>query len=244
MTTTNIEYIFENMRSEGIIYFCILDVKNNYLKDQRSSNYDTEAAINDIKQFMAHNEGMFCVELRERAERGGNFKKYVYNVRNFNQKEAEAPAFNQGINGLMGGMPTGNEFFALLQKREQDLKEAQEKNLMALMEHMRKENELQNQIMRQELTNKNNDGEDKFMKMATIAMAGFFGGGQAMNGAGEGNNQSENVDINDNNQAINLAVVRLMKADKNFAKNITKLASIAESKPAIYEMAISQLNNL
>jgi hypothetical protein len=47
--------------------------------------------------------------------------------------------------------------------------------------------------------------------------------------------------VDDNRQKINNAVVRLIKADKNFADNISKLADIADENPLIYNMAISKL---
>jgi hypothetical protein len=40
------------------------------------------------------------------------------------------------------------------------------------------------------------------------------------------------------------AVNMLMKHDENFPENITKLALLAQNKPAIYGMAVNYLNNL
>jgi hypothetical protein len=40
------------------------------------------------------------------------------------------------------------------------------------------------------------------------------------------------------------SVNMLMKHDENFPENISKLALLAQNKPAIYSMAVSYLNNL
>ena len=40
------------------------------------------------------------------------------------------------------------------------------------------------------------------------------------------------------------AVNILMKHDDNFPENISKLALLAQNKPAIYSMAVNYLNNL
>jgi hypothetical protein len=40
------------------------------------------------------------------------------------------------------------------------------------------------------------------------------------------------------------AVNTLIKLDVNFPDNIERLASLAKGKPAIYQMAVKQLNDL
>ena len=50
--------------------------------------------------------------------------------------------------------------------------------------------------------------------------------------------------VDDTKKTINNAVVRLMKGDKEFAENISKLADLCDENPLIYNLAIGKLKAL
>ena len=56
--------------------------------------------------------------------------------------------------------------------------------------------------------------------------------------------RTENNMVDDTKRKINIAVVRLIQNDPEFANNISKLADLCEDNPMIYKMAISKLENL
>jgi hypothetical protein len=73
-------------------------------------------------------------------------------------------------------------------------------------------------------------GGDDMMGMAGIPMNGI-----PMNGTATPSNAKE---------IVLLAVNKLIKIDPNFPENISKLCHLAETKPAIYQLAVKQLNDL
>ena len=101
---------------------------------------------------------------------------------------------------------------------------------------------------------KNADGgNDALMQTAISALGGMFGGGGASNVALSGLDTLEipetkintsNGMVDDTKKTINNAVVRLMKGDKEFAENISKLADLCDENPLIYNLAIGKLKAL
>lgn len=93
--------------------------------------------------------------------------------------------------------------------------------------------------------------ENRIQGIINNVLPTFMSGFQQapMNGVGETQRETFNPNIMNNNQTdpkqkvIN-AVNKLMQLDENFPHNIEKLSKLAQEKPAIYQMAVQQLNNL
>lgn len=89
-------------------------------------------------------------------------------------------------------------------------------------------------------------GSDKKIEgiVGTILPHLGLGGDDGMGMAGIGMNGIGELTETSPKQRILNAVNKLVKLDPDFPKNIEKLASLAESKPTIYQMAVKQLNDL
>ncbi len=87
-------------------------------------------------------------------------------------------------------------------------------------------------------------GSDKKIEgiVGTILPHLGLGGDDGMGMAGIGMNGV--MTENSPKQIILNSVNKLVKLDPDFPKNIERLASLAESKPTIYQMAVKQLNDL
>jgi hypothetical protein len=81
-----------------------------------------------------------------------------------------------------------------------------------------------------------------FDQAALTALTGLFGGGSnvSINGLGD----APVMEQTETTRRLNVAITKLLKLDNNFVSNLEKLSKLAESKPAIYKMAVAQLMNL
>lgn len=236
---TRPEYIYQIMRDEKRPYFTITDQKDNCLRTHLD-NPDVEHAILQLQDFLKWNEGVFTICIRNTPKAiNGRDKGLVYTFSNslFANEIKERPKDQvPGISGPFAN-PSALYGFDPMQK---------------VMELMAENNRLSQEIVRTSLKNdmaaleerlKNKDGDGAFQAMAMNALSGLFTSGMGakvgLSGIGD-----QPIQEDDKRAKINNAVVRLIKADANFADNISKLADLAEKSPFIYKMAIEKLNSM
>ena len=146
-------------------------------------------------------------------------------------------------------MDGGSDYMSIISAKDDKIEKLQSEMFANMMAAMAKQHELQMEALK---TNLNKDtGNDALMQTAITAISGMFGGGSNIALSGFDTMDLPVMEttktntikpmVDDNRQKINNAVVRLIKADKNFADNISKLADIADENPLIYNMAISKL---
>lgn len=238
---TKLDYIFKVMENQGLKHYSIYDVKDNLVYNQMNDSWDTQRAQEEIGDFFKYNEGAFRVVLRNGPELD-KAQSYTFNVSSTPTAEETAQKI-QGIGNPMNpmsmGMPSGDQFFQLLMQREQELRESQNKSMMDLMEHIRKEHDLKMEIMKKEADLAAKGKEDNFSQMAMMGLSSLLGGGGmnvGVNGVGD--------EQPDTNSRITAAVRTLMKVDPKFVDNLEGLAKLALEKPQMYKMAVSQLNSI
>lgn len=238
---TKPEYIYQLMRDENRPYFVITDQKDNQLRTHLD-NPDVEHAIEQIKEFLKYNEGVFTICMRQTPKPvNGRDKGLVYTFSNSlfaNELKENTPAKLQP-QGIGSPFPNPSAIYGF-------------DPLQKVMELMAENNRLHQENIREQFKNdmaalkeslKAKDGDSAFQATAMNAIAGLFvpGMGAKVGLAGFGDSP---VPADDAKAKINNAVVRLIKLDPNFAQNISKLADLAEKSPTIYKMAINQLNSM
>jgi hypothetical protein len=147
-------------------------------------------------------------------------------------------------------MEGGTNYMSIISAKDDKIEKLQSEMFANMMAAMAKQHELQMESFKSSLNK--DTGNDALMQTAITAISGMFGGGSNIALSGfdtmdlpvmetTKTNTIKPMLVDDNRQKINNAIVRLMKADRDFASNITKLADIADENPLIYNMAISKL---
>ncbi len=238
---TKPEYIYQLMRDENRPYFTITDQKDNCLRTHLD-NPDVEHAILQLQDFLKWNDGVFTICMRQTPKAiNGRDKGLVYTFSNsLMANEARDNAQNKvPVTGIGSVFTNPSQIYGF-------------DPMQKVMELMSENNRLSQEIVRSSLKNdmaaleerlKSKDDGGAFQEVAVKAIAGLFGAGMPGAKVGLAGLGDDPIDPNDKKSKINNAVVRLIKVDPNFADNIAKLADLAENKPAIYNMAIGQLNN-
>mgnify|MGYP005991780391 CR=1 FL=1 len=244
MNLTNIKYLFDLMDKEGFTYFTIYDSKGSPMRDQTNESYSVQDAKDDLTQFLDYNSGVFRVEFRRTKQNTPSTKNYSFTIDNMK------PDFDDSIQGI-GNYDSGIDYMAVIRDKDAKIDKLQSEMFANMISAMNKQHELQMEALRKEMKNAEG-GNDQLMQTALQTLSGMFGGSNiGLSGietmaqptqTNKTNNNSKLMD--DEKKAINQAVVRLMKGDENFAKNITKLADLCDENPLIYKMAISKLDSI
>ena len=238
--STKIEYIYKLMKDQNINCFCIYDVKDTLLYNQKNVQFSVEKSIQEIEEFLQYNKGTFRIELRDDPDKNKpGVDLCSYSVINVEENRPNESITGPGIvTPGMFGVPTGNDFFALLQQREQELRQAHAEGLAKTMEHLREKHELTLKLMAKDAEIQNAKGQDNFQQIAMAGLQSLLGGGMNVGVSGIGDSAQSD------NERINSAVRTLLKLDPNFVDNIESLSKLALEKPSIYKMAVNQLNLL
>lgn len=244
MNLTNIKYLFDLMDKEGFTYFTIYDSKGSPMRDQTNESYSVQDAKDDLTQFLDYNSGVFRVEFRRTKQNTPSTKNYSFTIDNMK------PDVDDSIQGI-GNYDSGIDYMAVIRDKDAKIDKLQSEMFANMISAMNKQHELQMEALRKEMKNAEG-GNDQLMQTALQTLSGMFGGSNiGLSGietmaqptqTNKTNNNSKLMD--DEKKAINQAVVRLMKGDENFAKNITKLADLCDENPLIYKMAISKLDSI
>ena len=245
MNLTNIKYLYDLMDKEKFTYFTVYDSKNSPMRDQCNENYSVQDAKDDLEQFLQYNSGVFRVEFRRTKTNHPNTKNYSFTIDNIRAEQRE------DVSGI-GSFDGGADYMSIINSKDEKIEKLQSEMFANMMAAMAKQHELQMEALKTNL--KKDTGNDALMQTAITAITGMFGGGSNIALSGfdsmempvieKTNTNTEDTMVDDNKRKINSAVVRLIKADKDFADNITKLADIADENPLIYSMAINKLKSI
>ena len=230
------------MDKEKFTFFTVYDSKNSPMRDQCNENYTVQDAKDDLEQFLQYNSGVFRVEFRRTKANTATTRNFSFTIDNLKVEQRES------VTGI-GSMDGGSDYMSIISAKDEKIEKLQSEMFANMMAAMAKQHELQMEALK---TNLNKDtGNDALMQTAITAISGMFGGGSNIALSGFDTMDLPVMEttktntikpmVDDNRQKINNAVVRLIKADKNFADNISKLADIADENPLIYNMAISKL---
>tara|TARA_R110000823_G_scaffold114416_1_gene236670 strand:- start:796 stop:1527 length:732 start_codon:yes stop_codon:yes gene_type:complete len=243
MNLTNIKYLYDLMDKEGFTFFTIYDSKGSPMRDQTNESYSVEDSKADLSQFLEYNSGVFRVEFRRTKANHASTKNYSFTIDNFIQDEP--------IQGI-GNPDQGTDYMSVIRAKDEKIDKLQSEMFANMMAAMNKQHEMQIETLKSEMKNADG-GNDALMQTAISALGGMFGGGGASNVALSGLDTLEipetkintsNGMVDDTKKTINNAVVRLMKGDKEFAENISKLADLCDENPLIYNLAIGKLKAL
>lgn len=241
MNLTNIKYLYDLMDKEGFTYFTVYDSKGSPMRDQCNESYSVEDAKADLSQFLEYNSGVFRVEFRRTKTNSPSTKNYSFTIDNFKQEEP--------IQGI-GNSDMGTDYMSVIRAKDEKIDKLQSEMFANMMAAMNKQHELQVENLRKEMKDADG-GNDALMQTAISALSGMFGGGSniALSGLDTmdipTNTTINNTNmVDDKKKMINNAVVRLMKGDKDFAENISKLADLCDENPLIYNVAIGKLKAL
>lgn len=234
MNKSSKEYILNEAQREGYKFFCIYNASGECVKDQQNANYTPDQAKEDIERFFKHNTGIYRIEFRKAPKRNTNSQKFSFTVDL--QEETEQPQQIGNIPGM-----SESTLFDMLREKDQTISNLQSQLNTQAIQGLQARNELQMDLLRKELK----EGQDKsgeMMMQAIQALNGMFGSSNiGLTGLEQ---EAPTMEAQtDEKTAINKAVVKLIRLDKNFAANVSKLAKLAEEKPDIYKMAVSQLSN-
>ena len=231
------------MDKEGFTFFTIYDSKGSPMRDQTNESYSVEDSKADLNQFLEYNSGVFRVEFRRTKANHASTKNYSFTIDNFIQDEP--------IQGI-GNPNQGTDYMSVIRAKDEKIDKLQSEMFANMMAAMNKQHEMQIETLKSEMKNADG-GNDALMQTAMSALGGMFGGGGASNVALSGLDTLEipetkintnNGMVDDTKKTINNAVVRLMKGDKEFAENISKLADLCDENPLIYNLAIGKLKAL
>ena len=243
MNLTNIKYLYDLMDKEGFTFFTIYDSKGSPMRDQTNESYSVEDSKADLNQFLEYNSGVFRVEFRRTKANHSSTKNYSFTIDNFIQDEP--------IQGI-GNPDQGTDYMSVIRAKDEKIDKLQSEMFANMMAAMNKQHEMQIETLKSEMKNADG-GNDALMQTAMSALGGMFGGGGTSNVALSGLDTLEipetkintsNGMVDDTKKTINNAVVRLMKGDKEFAENISKLADLCDENPLIYNLAIGKLKAL
>jgi hypothetical protein len=243
MNLTNIKYLYDLMDKGGVTFFTIYDSKGSPMRDQTNESYSVEDSKADLNQFLEYNSGVFRVEFRRTKANHASTKNYSFTIDNFIQDEP--------IQGI-GNPNQGTDYMSVIRAKDEKIDKLQSEMFANMMAAMNKQHEMQIETLKSEMKNADG-GNDALMQTAISALGGMFGGGGASNVALSGLDTLEipetkintsNGMVDDTKKTINNAVVRLMKGDKEFAENISKLADLCDENPLIYNLAIGKLKAL
>ena len=229
------------MDKESFTFFTVYDSKGSPMRDQCNENYSVEDSKADLSQFLEYNSGVFRVEFRRTKANHASTKNYSFTIDNFKQDEPI-----QGLSNPNQSM----DYMSVIRLKDEKIDKLQSEMFANMMAAMNKQHEMQIENLKNEMKNADG-GNDALMQTAISALGGMFGGGANVALSGIETLENPEIKINTNNgmlddtkKTINNAVVRLMKGDKEFAQNISKLADLCDENPLIYNLAIGKLKAL
>ena len=239
MNLTNTKYLFDLMEREKFQFFSVYNASGAIMRDQCDENYSVADAMEDLRHFLEFNSGVFRVEFRKTKNNTAQTKNYSFTIDNFKEVAKDSTP----MMGLNGGI-AGGELMGVIQQKDEKIDKLQSEMFAQVIGSLQKQHELQMEVFKNSMNK--DTGNEALLQAALAAISGMFGGGQniALSGLEEVQETQEKPLVDDKRKKINNAVVRLMKADMNFAENITKLADMADQQPMIYSMAIEKLRNL
>jgi hypothetical protein len=274
MAISSLNFIISQFQSEKYRYFAIYDEDNDrvYLQNDLIDFENALGKLKSF--FKENEGYFTIYVLKQKWSQKTNLKFRDDNTIVKYNVEVTTPALPMGVNGLSGmnnsSLPSDDprsnapNMFQLLGAMSQV-----EQN-MKLMEkdhaHYREMKELQDRIAKME----ENEGKSKGMGAIVDRLGEHFSDPNVLVGLLSGVSQlfkkeavapmhginrddimpmngiDEEVinNISTRRDKMVGAVNLLMQHDVNFPENISKLATLAKNKPAIYSMAVSYLNNL
>ena len=247
MNLTNIKYLYDLMDKERFTFFTIYDSKGSPMRDQCNENYSVDDAKADLNQFLEYNSGVFRVEFRRTKANHSSTKNYSFTIDNMKSDNDNTV---QGI----GNVDMSTDYMSVIRDKDAKIDKLQSEMFANMISGMNKHHELQMEMLRKEMKSADG-GNDAIMQSAIQALGGMFGGGSNIGVSGidtleaptlntQNTNTINEPMVDDEKKKINNAVVRLMKGDKDFADNISKLADLCDENPLIYNVAIGKLKAL
>lgn len=237
---TSPAFISERMRVYQYRYYQVYDQDGKTLIDeQQNSDVDLETAINRLESLLNNLEGLVHVKVskanRQEKGAGGNVQALTYTLQlggahmGANKPADNNAGFVQGIGAIRESME--QSFQAKLDAMQKD------------WEHREEVRRLNERITGLETALKEKDpmteaGMQMLQQFGPAILGSMFGKPAAPMIHGPGTETAaDDIDTRAEN-----ALVRLLKVDPDFITNLEKLADLAETNPAMYQMAVSFLN--
>ena len=243
--------IIEKMRTGKYNFYHVKDSDNkSFLDQQQDPNVSVEEAAGMLENILSNINGLVHVTISRKTMKqqgeGGDAGKDTlkYSIK----MGSTGMPVQGGLGGNIGGSPL--QLILDSMQRNMDL---QVKMLEQKYEHEKQMTEINQAI---------NGAQDPLQKWMPIigpyipqilAHIGISTPVQPINGMPNTASQPtttppikpQQVTMTDEQKKeLNQAIHKLMQLDPNFIGNLTQLASLAEEKPDVYKIAISQLNNL
>lgn len=266
MSITSLNFVFSQFESENYRYFIIFDEDNDPVYTQNDL-IDKETAIAKLRNFFKDNNGYYTIKVfskkltnpKNRIELDKNLVT-KFNVELTSPISTQVPVSNMPVTG-MGVLPSDDprnnapniyELFGkmgdvttqmkLMEKDHQHYREM--KDLQDRLAEMERERE-KSQGMNGVLSTLGENFKDPAVLMGILSsVGGLFKNKSAdvmpMNGIND--EVADNIDAR--KQKMVKAVNTLMRLDPSFPENISSLAVLCETKPEMYKMAVTYLNNM
>lgn len=250
MQKTTLDFIISIINEQPEMrFFRIADQNDNVVYDQQNESATNTTAIESLKNFFKHNEGIYTITLRNKRIKTGNGYREMgaYTVVNnseypkayINGVDEDKNHLQTNFNSQFGGSTDINNLIAMIQQKDAKIQELIHQNFISLMDEKNKQFDLKLEMLKKETANPN----ASFDAAALQAITGMFGGGLStgINGIGDPVISAGGITTK---ERLNKAIQTLLSIDPNFVSNIEKLSVLAQTKPEIYKMAINQLNSL
>jgi len=218
--TKNIKFVTTAMERKGWKHFRVdgADGKTVYVQDDPEARLQDNVAM--LEDVINQHTGLLHIKIYERSGRvkgnTGSTKNYLNFIIDTNDRH---PA----MAGIQGPVQPATDYEALLKAQEDRLRAEFKKDMEIL------------DLKRQLKESREESSLDKYLP----TIMGLFGQ-QPVPVAGHADDTPE---INTPKQRLNAAVQRLLAVDNNLIEHLEQLADLAENKPEVYKMAITQLNN-
>jgi TolA-binding protein len=238
--STDIEYVFDVMISDGFRFFKIINASGNVQMDQSNPGVSPEQAVNSLKHFLLHNRGLFTVVLRDKAKASpgsGNNNRTFY-ISNTQSVPISGTGTEKNI--PIGSM-YGNDAIGLHEK----ISQLQDRIVQMNIEHQEKLLSKERELMNLQMQMKSQSEQDTILGLgAGILKDMFSGGGQNVGLQGIGDEPLEDVAVKTSSEfspEITSAVKRLAKADPDLGQNLTSLADLAEKNKTMYNQGVAMI---
>lgn len=269
MSITSVNFVISQFESEKYRYFIIFDEDNDPVFVQNDL-IDQESALAKIRNFFRDNNGFFSIKVfnkkltnpKNRAEQDKNLvtkfnveltHKLVDSVnlshghsggyQGFGSLPADDPRSNApNLFEIVGRMGEVTTQMKLMEKDHQHYREVKE--LQDRLEKMEQEHQKATG-MNGVLSTLGEQFKDPSVLLGLLAGVGnLFKSPQQNVMPMNGVSSEVESNISDRKAKMVAAVNTLMKLDPDFPENIASLATLAQTKPDMYKMAVQYLKSM
>lgn len=234
--TRDPELIFSKMQANNLPFYRVIDSDGKSVIDtQDDTEVSTTEAVNLLRETLESITGLVTVilspkNLAAKGAGGVNNKDFKFSLKLGGEKN-------------ISGTETSTGLSALLQQNYDQRIAALEEKHKAEIAAIKKEAETEKRISALELKLKESKDSDITEKLLPV-LAGMFGvQAPALAGTPEAQDAHiTGIEELEPKARLMKAINTLISLDKDFIKNIEKLAELAKTNNFVYKMAISKLN--